>query len=114
MIRNFAIAATILCASPSAWATAEICGNGVDDDGDGYADEGCYPGLTTGITDSPLSTADTGLISPSTGSLYYPLPPDVAPKTAIGFPIAMRRTYASMVNLGASPPAYRKPMGDRW
>jgi hypothetical protein len=41
--------------------TAEVCGNGVDDDSDGFADESCYPGLTAPLVDSPLSTADTGL-----------------------------------------------------
>jgi hypothetical protein len=41
----------------------EICGNGSDDNGDGVADEGCYPTLTTGVCESPLSCADTGMVS---------------------------------------------------
>jgi hypothetical protein len=111
-----AVAAVLLCglASPAHAQTAEVCGNGVDDDGDGFSDEGCYPGLTNPLVDSPLSTADTGLISPSKGALYYAMPADIAAKTPYGVGLALRRTYVSMNNPGASPPDYRKPMGDRW
>jgi hypothetical protein len=112
----FAVTGMVVClfASRASAQTAEVCGNGVDDDGDGFADEGCYPGLTNPLVDSPLSTADTGLISPSKGALYYPMPADIAAKTPYGPPLALRRTYVSMNNPGATPPPSRKPMGDRW
>jgi len=87
---------------------AEICGNSVDDDGDGLADEGCYPTLTTGQCESPLSCADTGMVSPSTGSLHYWLPPDVAPKVPFGPGIGLRRFYLSQLAIGAtSPPTFQ-------
>lgn len=35
-----------------AWAT-EICGNDIDDDGNGMTDEGCAPSLTSEICESP-------------------------------------------------------------
>jgi len=101
-------------ASSASAQTAEVCGNGVDDDGDFFADEGCYPGITNPLVDSPLSTADTGLISPSKGALYYPMPPDVWARAPYGPSISFHRTYVSQNNPGASPPAYRKPLGDRW
>src|SRR6266540_2794651 len=84
-------------ATSTAHAVPEICGNGLDDDSDGFLDEGCYPGLA-GVNDSPLSTADTGIVSPSTGSLYYQLPADVAPKVPFGVSIALRRIYTSQLN----------------
>ena len=60
MTKHALLAVIILAAVGStAEAVPEICGNGVDDDSDGFSDESCYPGLTTGITDSPLSTAAT-------------------------------------------------------
>src|SRR5690606_15603024 len=92
----------------------EICGNGIDDDSDGFADETCYVGLTTGITDSPLATADSGMVSPSTGSLYYELSPDVASRVPFGPSLYFQRVYTSMYDPGPSAPAYRKPLGDRW
>src|SRR6266536_1040207 len=104
----------IALTASTARAVPEICGNGIDDDGDGFADESCYPGLTAGMVDSPLSTHDTGMVSPSTGSLYYHLPPDVAPHVACGPSISFVRSYASFYNPGTSPPAYKKPLGDRW
>jgi YD repeat-containing protein len=110
-MRRILLALGLVCtASSPVWAV-EICGNGVDDDSDGYTDKGCYPGLA-GVDESPLS--DTGMVSPSTGSLYYRLPPDVAPRVPFGVPISFGRVYTSMYSPGASPPAYRKPMGDRW
>jgi hypothetical protein len=67
-----------------AWATTEICGNDIDDDGNGLTDEGCYPTMTTGVCESPLSCGDTGMVSWSTGSLHYDLPPDIAPAVPYG------------------------------
>ena len=67
-----------ICASADA---AEICGDGLDNDGDLLVDEQCYPGLTTGQCESPLSCGDMGQVSPSTGSLRYSLDPDVSPRS---------------------------------
>jgi hypothetical protein len=114
ILTGAAVIAFGLFASRANAQTAEVCGNGIDDDADGFADEGCYPALTNPLVDSPLSTADTGLISPSKGSLYYAMPPDIAAKTPYGPRLSFQRTYVSMHNPGVSPPAYRKPMGDRW
>src|SRR5688500_20041222 len=112
--RNLLLSVSLLAITASpAVAVPEICGNGVDDDSDGFADESCYPGLL-GMVDSPLEPDDTGLISPSTGSLYYEFPPDVEPLVPFGPSITFIRTYQSMYNPGVSPPAYKKPLGDRW
>jgi hypothetical protein len=102
--------ALALVATQSARA-ADVCGNGVDDDADGETDEGCYPGLTT-VCESPLSCEETGFVSPSTGSLRYSLPADIAPRVPWGPSIGLRRFYTSQ----SSPPAtaQKKPMGDRW
>jgi hypothetical protein len=102
---------SLLASSASA---AEICGNGVDDDSDGLEDEGCYPALTTGVCESPLSCGETGMISPSTGSLHYSLPPDVAPRVPWGIGIGLRRFYTSAYDPGAGAPVWKKPLGDRW
>jgi hypothetical protein len=93
----------------------EICGNGSDDNGDGVADEGCYPTLTTGVCESPLSCADTGMVSWATGSLHYDLPPDLAPKVPYGPGIGFRRFYLSMATPGTVTPAVNQtPLGPHW
>ena len=99
--------------SSTAWA-AEVCGNGVDDDGDGFSDESCYPGLTNPLVDSPLPVRETGLISPSTGSLYYPVAPDLSAKTPWGPSLVFRRTYASQIQPPGTPTGWKQPLGDRW
>src|SRR5205823_233027 len=106
-------AAATLAARP-AFATAEICGDGQDNDGNGLTDEGCYPFLTTGVCESPLSCDNDGAVAPVTGSLVYQLPPDIAPRGPYGPSIAFKRIYTSMYAPGAGAPAYRKPMGERW
>ena len=111
---------TLLCtllataALPRFASAAEICGNSIDDDNDGLADEGCYPTLTTGVCESPLSCGGTGAVSPSTGSLRYSLAPDIAPRVPYGPGIGFRRFYTSQYAPGGSAPAYRKALGDRW
>lgn len=86
---------TTVCAlaallAPVASYADEICGNGVDDDGDGLQDEGCYSSLNT-VCESPLSCNETGYVSPLLGTLHYRLPPDVAPKVPYGLGIGLRR-----------------------
>lgn len=86
---------------------AEICGNGVDDDSDGMADEGCYD-LASGVCESPLSCHETGMVSPLVGSLRYQLPPDVAPKVPFGPGVGLRRFYSSQFWPGiTAPPTYQ-------
>lgn len=99
-----------------AHATGEICGNGIDDDGNGMTDEGCYPTMTTGICESPLSCTDTGMVSWSTGSLHYDVPPDIAPLVPYGPGIGFRRFYTSMYSpTGANPTSVNHaPMGPGW
>jgi hypothetical protein len=104
----------VLIATP-AGATAEICGNGIDDDGNGLTDEGCYPTLSTGVCESPLSCGDTGMVSWSTGSLHYDLPPDIAPAVPWGPGIGFRRFYTSMYSPGSNPTSINKtPLGPGW
>ena len=69
MSKQFLLSLLALASLVSSAAAAEICGNGIDDDSNGLVDEGCYPSLTTGQCESPLSCADTGDVSPRTGSL---------------------------------------------
>lgn len=104
----FATFAIVVLSLARPAAAAEICGNGVDDDGDGLLDEGCFPGLTTGVCESPLSCHETGMVSPLTGQLRYQLPPDVAPKVPFGPGVGLRRWYASQTAVGAAaPPIYQ-------
>jgi hypothetical protein len=91
MLRTWLITVALMASAFSTAHAAEICGNAQDDDADGAADEGCYPALFTSQCESPLSCADTGMVSPSTGSLHYTLPPDVALKSPWGPGIGFRR-----------------------
>ncbi|MBA2538143.1 MAG: RHS repeat protein, partial [Deltaproteobacteria bacterium] len=93
---------------------AEICNNGMDDDADGLVDDQCYPSLTTSRCENPLSCQETGQVSPSTGSLRYELPPDVAPGVPFGPAIAFKRYFQSQRAPGLLAPAYRKALGERW
>ena len=102
------LAVAIVLVSARANATSEICGNSIDDDGNGLVDEGCYPTLTTGVCESPLSCGDTGMVSWATGSLHYDLPPDIAPAVPYGPNIGFRRMYTSMYSpSGANPTTVR-------
>jgi len=74
------------------WA-AETCGDGLDNDADSLADEGCFPG--GGVTADPLSEGLTGTIAPKMGTVVYPLAPDFDPHVAYGIPITFQRTFMS-------------------
>ncbi|MEP6862024.1 MAG: hypothetical protein ABJE66_15475, partial [Deltaproteobacteria bacterium] len=87
----------------SANATAEICGNDTDDDGNGMVDEGCAPTLTTGVCESPISCGTTGMVSWKNGALHYDLPADISPKVPSGPGIGLRRFYTSMYAPGTGP-----------
>lgn len=106
----------IMAGVTSAHATAEVCGNAVDDDGNGTVDEGCAPTLTTGVCESPLSCGDTGMVSWGTGALHYDLPPDIGPRVPYGPGIGFRRFYTSMYTppVAGVPNNNAKPMGANW
>jgi hypothetical protein len=61
-----------------------------------------------------LSCAETGMVSPTTGSLRYALDPDVAPRVPWGPGIGFRRVYLSQFGPGGGAPAYRTSLGPRW
>ena len=117
MRRNHSLCVVVLASflvAESARAT-EICGNGIDDDSNGMEDEGCYPSLATGVCESPLSCAETGMVSWSTGSLHYSIPPDIAPRVPYGPGIGFRRIYTPMFTPGSNPASVNKtPLGPGW
>src|SRR5262249_43613191 len=107
----------LICAGVVAMGGAarasEICGNGIDDDGNGMADEDCYPSMSS-VCESPLSCSDPGWVSWSTGSIHYDLPPDVAPKSPYGHDIPFRRFYTSQYAPDISSWVNTAPLGPRW
>lgn len=118
-LRGF-IAVIILGLTPftsSSVGAAETCGNGVDDDSDGLADEGCFPAGVTGVHDSPFSDSVTGYVAPVTGQLIFPERPDLAPRVPYGPSIAFQRTYFSQYEPGYNSPNatnFKAPMGFGW
>jgi len=115
VVTTLTILVTLGLGTTRAHATAEICGNGIDDDGNGLTDEGCYPTLSTGVCESPLSCGDTGMVSWSSGSLHYDLPADIAPAVPYGPGIGFRRFYTSMYSPGSNPTSVNhSPLGVNW
>jgi RHS repeat-associated protein len=116
--KTIGLASLVMVAALSAraHATVEICGNGVDDDLNGLTDENCYSPMVTGVCESPLSCGDTGMVSWSTGSLHYDLPPDIAPQVPYGPGIGLRRfATPSYLPAGAAPSSVNhQPMGPGW
>jgi len=106
-----------LVATPQAFATPEVCGDGLDNDSDGYADNGCYPQGVTGICESPLSCRETGAVAPLTGQLVYREPADLAPRVPYGPSITLQRSFMSQYDPGYNDPAdtdYKAPLGYGW
>ena len=94
-MRSLLIATFAICSlTSSAFATGEICGNGIDDDSNGLTDEGCY-NLSSGQCENPLGCNETGSISPKKGALRYALPPDVAPRVPWGPKLGLSRFCAT-------------------
>jgi RHS repeat-associated protein len=119
MLRTLSIAtvlAVVASSSSRAEATPEICGNDIDDNNNGLTDEGCYPTLTTGVCESPLSCTDTGMVSWLTGSLHYDMPPDIAPLVPYGPGIGFRRFYTPAYSPGGAGPSSvnHTPLGPGW
>src|SRR5688572_26515891 len=99
-IAAIALLATALMTS-SAWAVPEVCGDGIDNNSNAMADEGCDPNATLGICENPLSCKTTGDIAPKTGYFTYRLPPDIDPAVPFGPSLTFTRTYSS----GYTPPS---------
>src|SRR5262245_218025 len=100
----------------AAGATAEVCGNDLDDDGDGLADNNCASTQSTGVCENPLGCGTTGMVSWSTGALSYALPPDISFRSTFG-PQVLRfsRFYTSQYAPGTTPTTVNhKPLGDKW
>jgi RHS repeat-associated protein len=115
MMRHASVVLALILFGSSSSFAAEICGNGIDDDGNGLTDEGCYPTLTSGVCESPLSCDDTGDVSWATGSLHYTLPPDVTTNVPYGPGIGFRRIYTSMYAPGTGPASVNTtPLGPGW
>ncbi|KAB2910761.1 MAG: hypothetical protein F9K40_01985 [Kofleriaceae bacterium] len=112
---TLAIGSLLLLASLAAPAeAAEICGDGLDNDSDLMADEGCNPAAVTGVCESPLDCALTGTIAPKSGNATYRLPPDLDIKVPFGPALTFQRFYTSLYEPGGGAPAYRKPLGPHW
>ena len=115
MKRLILVMACLVLGVRTAGATAEICGNDIDDDGNGMVDEGCAPTITTGVCESPLSCGTTGMVSWKTGALHYDLPADLSPKVPYGPGIGLRRFYTSTYAPGFGPVSVNhNPLGARW
>jgi YD repeat-containing protein len=111
-VRSLLIILTALIALGSRVAYAqETCGDLIDNDSDGLADEQCNPAAVTGVCESPVSCGTTGAVAPRTGQLVYNEPADIAPRVPFGPPLALSRNYAS---LAADQTGYRGSLGKGW
>ena len=111
MRRLFFILAALVSLPPRTADAQETCGDLIDNDSDGLADEQCNPAAVTGICESPISCGRTGAVAPRTGQLVYNEPPDIAPRVPFGPPLALSRDYAS---LAATQSGYRGSLGKGW
>ncbi len=109
-----AVAIVWIAASPHAARAAETCGDGVDNDSDLMADEGCNPAAVTGVCESPLDCSQTGQIAPKSGNVTYRLPQDLNIATPYGPSLTFQRFYVSQYEPGGGAPAYRTSMGPHW
>jgi YD repeat-containing protein len=109
-----ALPLVVLALHPRVASAAEVCGDGIDNDSDLMADEGCNPSAVTGVCESPLSCRTAGRVAPTSGNVVYTLPPDVAPDVAYGPSLSFQRFYTSLYEPGGGAPAYRKPLGPHW
>jgi Domain of unknown function (DUF6531) len=105
------LVASLLLLCPFTADAQETCGDLVDNDSDGLADEQCNPASVTGVCESPISCGTTGAVAPRTGQLVYNEPPDISPRVPFGPPLALSRNYAS---LAADQTGYRGSLGKGW
>ena len=113
-MRATVLVSILLLAMASPASAAEICGNGLDDNSNSMADEGCNPAAVTGTCESPLGCGTNGVVAPKTGQITYALPPDLDIKAPKGPGLVFQRTYLSLYEPGGSAPAYRTPLGPHW
>ncbi len=114
-MKRFTLVLVLLAlGGPRDTLAAEICGNGVDDDTDLMADEGCNPAAITGVCENPLDCSTTGTVAPKSGNVVYHLPPDIDVEVPFGPALTFQRFYASLYEPGGSAPAYRKSLGPHW
>ena len=114
---QLALVALLLVATMggAAMAAGEVCGDGLDNDSDGLADDGCYPTGVTGVCESPLACSRTGAVAPKSGGLVHWMPPDLSPQVPYGPGIAFRRVYQSLyAPTYPSPSNYQTSLGHRW
>ena len=104
ILRAASIVVILMAHGFSAEAAVEVCGDGIDNDSDGIADNGCYPTGVTGVCESPLSCAQTGAVAPISGQLVYHEAVDLAPRVPYGPSIALRRSYMSQYEPGYASP----------
>lgn len=107
-------ALALLVATTVPASASEVCGDGLDNDADLMADEGCNPAAVTGVCESPLDCALTGVIAPKSGNATYRLPADLSIQVPYGPPLSFQRFYASLYEPGGGAPAYRKALGPHW
>lgn len=108
------VAVVVLVSGGARAMAAEVCGDGLDNDSDGMADDGCWPAAVTGVCESPLACAVTGAIAPKLGSVVYELEPDVQAHVPYGPTLSLRRTYMSAYQPSAGTAAYRRALGSGW
>lgn len=111
MKRLLLLALALLLPARLALANTEAyCGNGVDDDTDGEADEGCYPDTYLHICESPLPCDTAGAPEPN-GGVRLPRPPDISVKVPYGPPLEFQRFYTSHHYLNGNGGTFQKPLG---
>src|SRR5437867_934388 len=86
---------TLALATTRSFAVPETCGDGIDNNGNSMADDGCWPnGALNGgnFCESPMPCNTTGDIAPKTGNIVYKLPPDLSPAVPFGPSLVFSRT----------------------
>jgi hypothetical protein len=83
LLRLVLLVLLVLAARPERGRAAETCGDGVDNDSDNLADEGCQPHLVHGVVEAPLPTQFAGVVAPISGQLTWTEPPDLNPSVVV-------------------------------
>src|SRR4051794_39934894 len=100
-IRAFVLTTSLLFLWHRTARATEICGNGADDDANGFADEGCDPYAVTGVCESPVSCEGAAAIGPRKGQMLWrgeTLDANVI--TPYGPPLTFSRFYGSQYEPG--------------
>jgi hypothetical protein len=111
-VEILALFLAILARDPTAvLADPDICGNGIDDDGDGLLDECCNPERYLHVREAPLARRDVGIAAPITGQQAWTEPADFDIDVAYGPDLQFVRSYDSLVNQTG---ALKAPMNQGW